>query len=365
VGIAGAVEAIFAILQHIPRLGFPNAYKDLPTLAYDNVYLSSGLTDSPIFYGAFVTLIFGICAGAAIFLPGYDLSGGGVAAGGKRARGGAATSGAKRGGKLGGKSRIYTNGLFFEGGRYFPDKRRLFFLAVALVSFTTGLFTSSITPVIGCAAAVVVMFICAVYYGESRYVKSVLQILAVMAVIFLVVLAFQGLWFRDTYIARFDGFFRKMIVGSTVNDSRNLYTSAWSASLAAIKAHPLFGVGPDGFAAWQNFTPMTYDKSYNEYLFVAVTRGIPSALIFIAFIVYSARRLIKDFKNPFSVVCLIALVAYAVQAFFNASAVTVAPLFWAAAASRCTDAAGQGLTATSQITPAGIPVNKSPHKSRK
>jgi O-antigen ligase len=273
---AGAVVSIFAVLQHIPGLGFPNAYKNLPTFAYDNVYLSFGASDSPIFYGAFVTLIFAICSALAVF-----------------------------------------------GTRY-----RFVFAVAALLSFTTGLFTSSVTPLIGCSVAALVLLILALVIKPVRGRAFAIGIVAAAAVIFLIVLFTQGIWIRDIYIARFDGFYRKYIVGSTVFDDKNLYENAWGAALDMIKNYPLFGVGPDSFAAYQNFSVKTYDSAYNEYLFTAATRGILSALIYISLIVMSVIRLIKNIKNPYAPVLLTAILSYSIQAFFNTSAITVAPLFW-------------------------------------
>jgi O-antigen ligase len=298
--IAAAVSIIFSILQHIKGLEFPNAYRHLPTFAYDNVYISSGVTDNPIFYGAFVTLIFALCGGLAVF-----------------------------------------------GKRY-----RAVFGVIALAAFTTGLFTSSITPIIGCAAAAVALVILSFIrarvpetiteknskkrkmkpisdgaFGYDIRLMAIVLLLAAM-LIFLIVLMTQGIWIRDIYIARFDGSLRKFIVGSTINDDRSLYENAWGAAIEMIKKFPLLGVGPDSFAAYQNFSTMTYDSAFNEYLFTAATRGIASALIYIALLVTAFVTLIKRFKSPYAPILLTAIFAYACQAVMNTSSVVVAPLFW-------------------------------------
>jgi putative inorganic carbon (HCO3(-)) transporter len=272
--IGGAVVSLFAVLQHIPGLGFPNAYRDLPTFAYKNVYLSFGAADSPIFYGAFVTMIFAFCAGLAVF----------------------------------------------------TEKHRYVFGALALLSFTTGLFTSSITPLIGCAAAALIIIVLSLILKRGR--RFALGIFLAAGIIFTIVFLTQGIWVRDMYIARFDGFYRKFIVGSTVFDDKNLYQNAWGAAVNMIKNFPLFGVGPDSFAAYQNLKVQTYDSAYNEYLFTAATRGILSALIYIALLITAVIRLMKNIKNKYAPVLLAVISAYVIQAFFNTSAVTVAPLFW-------------------------------------
>jgi hypothetical protein len=296
--IAAGVTIIFAVLQHIPGLGFPNAFKDLPSYAYENVYISSGVSDSPIAYGGAVTLIFALFSGLAVF----------------------------------------------------GKKHRIVFALIALAAFTTGLFTSSITPIIGCAATALVLvtlsFVRAAVpeaadtMGKRKFKVSPdgafgydIRLMAIVialacVVIFLIVNILQGIWIRDMYIARFDGMYRKFIVGSTVVDDRNLYENAWGSALDMIEKYPLFGVGPDCFAAYSNFAPMNYDSAYNEYLFTAATRGIASALVYIGLLAAAVVTLIKRFKNPYAPILLTAILASACQAVMNSSAVTTAPLFW-------------------------------------
>jgi O-antigen ligase len=299
--IAAAVSIIFSVLQHIKGLEFPNAYRHLPTFAYDNVYISSGVTDNPIFYGGFVTLIFALCGGLAVF------------------------------------------------GKH----HRIVFGVIALAAFTTGLFTSSITPIIGCTAAAVILVILSFVRAKvpeaspentgkkKRKVKALpdgafgydIRLMAIVlllaaALIFLIVYMTQGLWIRDMYIARFDGPLRKFIIGSTINDDRSLYENAWGAAFEMIKKFPILGVGPDSFAAYQNFSTMSYDSAFNEYLFTAATRGIASALVYIALLVTASVTLIKRFKSPYAPILLTAIFAYAIQAVMNTSSVVVAPLFW-------------------------------------
>jgi hypothetical protein len=281
----GIFQSLWGILQHIPGLGFPNMYKDLPTLSYDNVYMASGTTDSPIFFGAFLTLAGGVAVISAAFAK--------------------------------------------------SAKRRVLCGAAALMMFTVGLFTSSITPIIGFCAVVIFGFIWAIFSYKKTKNKAPLIIMGILtvalAVIFIIVLLTQGIWIRDAYIARFDEFYRKSIMGATVNDSRSLYNVAWNKSLAVIRQFPIFGVGPDCLAAFLNFATMNYDKSYNEFLYIAATRGIPALIGFITLIVLFVVRMKKQaakYADPLTFVIITAAGAYLIQSFVNASAITVAPIFW-------------------------------------
>jgi O-antigen ligase len=282
---AGIFEAVWGILQHTPWIGFPNMYKDLPTFSYDNVYLASGTTDSPIFYGAFLTLAGAVAVMSAVFAE--------------------------------------------------SNTKRNVCIGAASLMFLAGLFTSSITPIIGFGAVIILGLIFSfAAMKKSKNKKPLLTMLVItgiFAVIFIIILFTQGLWIRDVYIARFDDFYRKLIVGANTSGSGSLYETAWADSIAMIREKPIFGVGPDSFAAFQDFATMTYDKSYNEYLFIAATRGVPALLGYIVLLIlFVVRTKQKVTKSPdvSTVIIFTAAAAYMIQAFWNASAVTVAPIFW-------------------------------------
>ena len=105
-----------------------------------------------------------------------------------------------------------------------------------------------------------------------------------------------------------------------------------------IKEHPLLGVGPDMFAKTQATEELaidSIDRSYNEYLYIAATRGIPSLVVYLALLGATIYRLVKDLKKFtsdrekwFRPALLTAVAAYSIQAFFSVSAVTVAQFFW-------------------------------------
>ncbi len=165
------------------------------------------------------------------------------------------------------------------------------------------------------------------------------MIIGIAAVLGLV-LAFQGIWLRDKAIAYTDCFYRLYITSgpSPVN-----YDSLWKIgaerSFIMIKDHPILGTGPDLMAKYQmaaaELAVDSIDRSYNEYLYIAATRGIPSLAVYIALLGASLVRLFRDVREFasdrekwFRPALLAAVTAYSVQAFFSASAVTVAPFFW-------------------------------------
>ena len=311
---AGIVQGIFAVLQHIP-CNFPSDFRKLPALVLlKGVNLSSGLSDSPIFYGSFLTLVSGVAIAGAIYEKNII------------------------------RARVYgVSAVFF---------------------FLTGLFTSSIVPLSGIGTALLALIITELTAGkggtkfETGVLKSsrkrLLAVILAFAAVFGIVFATQGVnlydtnenssekIFRDKSIAYSDGFNRLFIISapSPVN-----YNSHWKIgaerSLAMIKEHPILGVGPDMMATMQitsgndELIIDSIDRSYNEYIYIAATRGIPSLLIYLVLLFATFVKLAKSVKEFtadrtkwFRPALLSAIIAYSVQAFFSASAVTVAPFFW-------------------------------------
>ncbi|MBP1549895.1 MAG: O-antigen ligase family protein, partial [Oscillospiraceae bacterium] len=170
--------------------------------------------------------------------------------------------------------------------------------------------------------------------------KRLVAIICALAAVFGIVFATQGIYLRDKAIAYTDAYYRLFIVAgspSPINDDSHWEIGA-DRSLLMIKEHPLLGVGPDMFAKEQFTEELaidSIDRSYNEYLYIAATRGIPSLVVYLALLGVTVYRLIKDAKQFtsdrekwFRPALLTVIIAYSIQAFFSASNVTVAPFFW-------------------------------------
>lgn len=295
----GVVSAFVAVMQHIPW-GFPSKFRMIPALILlKNCHLSSGLSENPIVYGSFLTVVGGIALTGALYSKNIV------------------------------RARIY-------GG-------------AAVLFFLTGLFTSSLVPIIGMGAVLIITVIIELANkGGTKFEEGLLRssrrrlaaVIAAYAVIFGLVFAFQGIYLRDKPIAFSDSYNNLFItVGPSHANEDNLWTLGAKRSLILIKEHPLLGVGPDRMAGYQRVRDDLMidgvDKSYNEYLFIAATRGIPSLLLYLALLVATVVRLFKgmrefssDREKWFRAALLTAVLGYAVQAFFSFSAVTSAPYFW-------------------------------------
>jgi len=297
---AGIVQAIVAIMQHIPW-DFPSDFRKLPAiLLLKDVHLSSGLSDSPIFYGSFLTIASAVAISGAI----YDKN----------------------------------------------IKRARIYGAASALFFLTGLFTSSVVPLIGIGATLIITLILEFTAGkggtkfENGVLKSsrkrLLAIIISLAAIFGIVFAVQGIYLRDEAIAYTDAYNRLFIVAGSPSPvtEENHWEIGAERSLTMIKEHPLLGVGPDMFAKAQFTEELavdSIDRSYNEYLYIAATRGIPSLVIYLALLGATLFNLAKNLKQFggdrekwFRPALLTAIAAYSVQAYFSVSAVTVAPFFW-------------------------------------
>lgn len=297
---AGIVSAFVAVMQHIPW-GFPSKFRMIPAiLLLKNVHLSSGLSENPIIYGSFLTVVSGAALSGALYS------------------------------KNAARARIY-------GG-------------AAVLFFLTGLFTSSLVPIIGMGTVLVITIIIELTAGKggTKFEEGLLKssrkrlaaIIAAYAAVFGLVFAFQGIYLRDKPIAFSDCYNNLFITyGPSLADEDNLWVLGAKRSMTIIKEHPLLGVGPDRMAGYQKAIDDLkidgIDKSYNEYLYIAATRGIPSMLIYIALLAATVVRLFKGIKEFsadrgkwFRAALLTAVLGYSVQAFFSASAVTAAPYFW-------------------------------------
>ncbi|MBQ8786134.1 MAG: O-antigen ligase family protein [Oscillospiraceae bacterium] len=309
---AGIVQAIVAVMQHIPW-SFPSDFRKLPAIVLlKDVHLSSGLSDSPIFYGSFLTLVTAVAISGAIYEKNIL------------------------------RARIYG--------------------ASSVLFFLTGLFTSSVVPLIGIGTALVVTIIIELTAGrkETKFDAGILKssgkrlaaIILSFAAVFGIVAATQGIniydinvntgavIYRDKSIAYSDAYYRLFIVGgpSPITPSSHWEIGA-ERSINMIKEHPLLGVGPDMMAKKQlqneYYFTNSIDRSYNEYLYAAATRGIPSLVVYLALLGVTIYRLVKNIKlfasnreMWFRPALLTAIIAYSVQAYFSVSAVTVAPFFW-------------------------------------
>ena len=115
----------------------------------------------------------------------------------------------------------------------------------------------------------------------------------------------------------------------------------WERVIPLIFERPLLGFGPETLGevfSDRYFDEIIekygeeriFDKAHNEYLHIAVTTGIPSLIIYLAFVFSILRRAFKNKKNnPMIIPLMASIIGYLIQAFFNLSIITVAYIYWA------------------------------------
>ena len=115
----------------------------------------------------------------------------------------------------------------------------------------------------------------------------------------------------------------------------------WKMTLKLILKTPVLGCGvddlKDGLIKFSTEEYISYlekykeipDKAHNEYLQIAATMGIPALSIYLGFIsliiIPNIKRALKDEKV---LILILVSTSYLVQAFFNISVISVAPIFW-------------------------------------
>jgi putative inorganic carbon (HCO3(-)) transporter len=114
----------------------------------------------------------------------------------------------------------------------------------------------------------------------------------------------------------------------------------WTRVVALVKSRPLFGYGletldgsftkeyQDDVTAFYGYL-MFVDKAHNEYLNIAVSTGIPSLLLYLAFVLRIIHKSFRNVENnPLIIPLLCSVIGYLVQAIFNISVVSVAYIYW-------------------------------------
>lgn len=147
--------------------------------------------------------------------------------------------------------------------------------------------------------------------------------------------------FVDRAVAVEDGMQRLFVSGSeAVGGSQQFYLEAWEKSFVAIKDKPVFGTGGDCYAEYiygsQPSSVMgSFDRPYNDYLYYAASKGIPCAVIYIAFIVMifikTAKRAKGFYNNTEGITQLslgLAAIAYAITMLMGISGISCAPFFF-------------------------------------
>ncbi len=314
----GTAYAILGILQSISALEkyIPSYYKIIRQRVEG--YLANGLTGSPVFLGALLTML------VAVSL----------------------------------------SGLMYDDKR----ARKVLYGISAVISIVCAFLTDVIQPLIGISAAFITIGIIEVIkrkkFPEEKK-KGILKsslgsyslIFTIGAIVTAAMLLTGEAKLQDKSVIYEDSFYRAYVTGDqNAKDNGNIYLHMQSEGLDIIKDNPIFGAGPDCITRKLYMTPSSSDTSvegnpdaeiilllpagsidrpYNEYLYIAMSRGIPCLLAYLAFLFFTLKKgfskvggFFKKNEEWTAVAFTVAVVAYLVQAFVSMSDVSVAPFFW-------------------------------------
>lgn len=309
---SGVLNSIFGILQTfgvtqaVKGVADPYAY---PTV-YEKACVASGLSGSPIFLAMLLTL--SLTAALIVFI----------------------TSGNK-------KLRIAA------------------IICSALFSFTM-ILTHTVMGIVGLAVGIAGAF-AALIITKAPKIRIAGLLSAVIPPVIAVVIIMAGavgdIKSYKLYDGRLmwkDSYFR--LSASGIHDPKNadfnvdsfgsVYSYMTGETFDIIKKYPLTGTGPDQLVYPQMHksynveeNPNTFDRNYNEYLYVAATRGLPSLaclLVILAFLIGSSASIVnRNRRMTASVYPLVLMICGVILFFIGNSSSVFTPVFWAVSGASC------------------------------
>lgn len=312
----GLFQCAWALLQTMPFFDFPNEYNFVGPMLYQNLRLPSGLTDSPITFAMLLTMLVCIAIPAAI--------------------------------------------------RGESQRQRVFATVCAGLDMLLLLKTQTIA---GCIGAIVGLLLAVVLWAINR--KKSTGKTWILPVTVVSTLLLSGVWtyfaptlngtyktyndeplpngfvLCDSGIVWDDGFYRLSTASPyssmvehdfDIYDAGSVISYCWSEGVRAIQKYPLLGTGPDNFWYLQLRTSMNLmsnangvDRPYNDFLYIAATRGIPALLLYLALLIVCLMQGLRHRKQTGSWVygsAACAVIGYVATAMVGISVLTVTPLLW-------------------------------------
>lgn len=220
--------------------------------------------------------------------------------------------------------------------------------ASAVLMVIAGILTRTATAVIGLGCAAVIVFAVSVIYAvknksaeepedEVKPVKGALLFgcIGLAAVVCTVVImgVAGSLKFYDEEVIRADSE-RMLMLFRREDESNWVYPYLWDDGLYISEDDVFLGTGPDNFGTMLNLGAVI-DRSYNEYIDVAMQRGWITLGLYVVFLLITVWKAFKALAffvrrqmNWAAAAACAAVIAYLVQAFFNISALTSTPFFF-------------------------------------
>lgn len=245
-------------------------------------------------------------------------------------------------------------------------KRSIFCLVSACIFAFTMILTYTLVGICGIVFAI---FAAAASVFIAKAPKKKLASLAAAAAsaALAVVLSATGIIGNETSYKLYDGYllwtddsFQRVSASGNydpetldIESTKDVYLHLNRETVEIIKKYPLTGTGPEQLVypqlrkinnheieiadlIFEN--PGTFDKVYNEYLYTAATRGIPSLLALLAVILpvlCIGLKNMKKHRNEISICMFFLTLGGALIFLIGCSNIAFSPVFWAAAGGSC------------------------------
>ena len=242
-------------------------------------------------------------------------------------------------------------------------KRRIFSIVSACLSSFVMMFTYSLMGIAGIIIAVLLSTGAGILKRKTPPIRFTALLSGILPAIIVVIIVNAGiignissyrlydgntLWWADSYM-RLSASGNCERNNLDLSDTSEVYKYLNNKTVDIIKKYPLTGTGEDQLVYPQLYTNggldpdtadisdiialnmNTFDKVYNEYLYTAGTRGIPSLtalVVILCSVLTSGLRKIK--KNPSeNTVCTFMMSVCGIIIFFiGCSNITFSPVFW-------------------------------------
>lgn len=257
-------------------------------------------------------------------------------------------------------------------GFIFLEKRsgKIFCIISACIFSFVMMFTYSLIGICGIIFSVVSVII-AVFIMKAPKINLLSVLSVIIPSVLAVVLVQCGLignisqyrlydgrilWFADSYYRiSASGNFNSDVVD--IDSTNDVYYHLNRKTMDIIESHALTGTGPEQLVFPQLYTfgtsgeegeisdiiadnRGTFDKVYNEYLYTAATRGVPSAVALVAILVSVLFIGFRNFRKnrKWDSLCILIMTVGGVLLFFiGCSNICYSAIFWSVAGMCCAD----------------------------
>ncbi|MBQ8906229.1 MAG: O-antigen ligase family protein [Ruminococcus sp.] len=314
VTVLGLAGCFWALLQSLPIEAIPSSFQKLEPILLERVFLPSGLTGNPVAFAMLLTMLGAVSITAAFFAQ--------------------------------------------------EKKLRLFHTISAAVFCFFLLKTQCLAALIG--AAILLIGAVVLILVKKNAAAPLPKLGALIAVMLCSVLlsafapsinntrtigdhvpAENGYVLHDGAIVWADGFYRLKTAGPyslrkadgwEIQSAPAVHGYLSGEAVSIIKKYPLLGTGADNYtyallstSAEVSYNPNLADRPYNDLLYIAATRGIPSLLCYLALTVIAlvrACRSGKQTKRWIFPALIFSISGYLLTSICGISVILVAPLFW-------------------------------------